>query len=321
MPRGPRLDAPGTLHHVIVRGIEQGVIVQADEDRKDFVSRMGTLAKATGTEIYAWALMSNHAHILLRSGDAGLSVFMRKLMTGYATLYNRRHKRAGHLFQNRYRSIVCEEASYFFRLVSYIHLNPIRAGLVPSLQALERYPWSGHAVLMGRIVNDWQERDYVLRLFGNHQQEAIEGYRKFLEEQRLLGKQPQLTGGGLIRSLGGWSEVKSSRIRGEQQFSDERILGSGEFVQGILDQAEASIRAQIPVRERQRVVDELLEKRCREAGISIAALQAGSKMRLCGALRKDLVPVFVQEYGLSYAEAARKLGVSTSAVSQILRRL
>ena len=80
MPRQARLDAPGTLHHVIIRGIERKKIISDDRDRKDFVSRMGTIAMETETLIYAWALMTNHAHILLRSGSFGLSLYMRRLL-------------------------------------------------------------------------------------------------------------------------------------------------------------------------------------------------------------------------------------------------
>ena len=93
MPRGARLDAPGTLHHVMLRGIERGDIVYQDEDREDFLARIGDQAQATGTRVFAWALMDNHAHILLRSGDEGLPVFMRRFLTGYAVAFNRRHGR------------------------------------------------------------------------------------------------------------------------------------------------------------------------------------------------------------------------------------
>lgn len=109
MPRQARLDAPGTLHHVIIRGIERKKIVSDDTDKRNFVSRMGTIASETKTSIYAWALLTNHAHILLRSGSLGLSRYMRRLLSGYAVSYNRRHRRHGHLFQNRFKSIVCEE--------------------------------------------------------------------------------------------------------------------------------------------------------------------------------------------------------------------
>jgi putative transposase len=133
MPRQARLDAPGTLHHVILRGLERGAIVKDEADREAFVTRLGAVARATGTSIYAWALLPNHAHLLLRSGPAGLPGFMRRLLTGYAVTFNRRHKRAGHLFQNRYKSIVCEEDAYFRELVRYLHLNPARADLAVHL--------------------------------------------------------------------------------------------------------------------------------------------------------------------------------------------
>lgn len=90
-PRGPRLDAPVTLHHVILRGIEQRGIVRDDTDRKAFLDRMGLQAKASGTGIYAFALMTNHAHILRKSGPDGISTFMRRLLTGYAKYFNWRH--------------------------------------------------------------------------------------------------------------------------------------------------------------------------------------------------------------------------------------
>lgn len=113
MPRGARLDYPGTLHHVIMRGIERGVIFKDNDDRSTFMHRMGSLAQGSGTSIYAYALMTNHVHILLKSGERGLSTFMRRLLSEYAQYFNRRHQRIGHLFQNRYKSIICEEDAYF----------------------------------------------------------------------------------------------------------------------------------------------------------------------------------------------------------------
>ena len=115
---------------------------------------MGGLALETDTAIYAWALLTNHAHILLRSGPAGLSKYMRRLLSGYAIFYNRRHQRHGHLFQNRYKSIVWEEESYFKELVRYIHLNPLRGKQVESFSKLSHYPWCGHSIIVGRETND-----------------------------------------------------------------------------------------------------------------------------------------------------------------------
>ena len=149
MPRQPRLDAPDTLHHVMVRGIERTTIFRDDVDRADFIARLASLAEAGALTVYAWALLPNHAHLLVRTGTRPLPRSMRSLLTGYAGTFNRRHKRVGHLFQNRYKSIVVEEEVYLLELVRYLHLNPLRATVVPSLRALARYPWTGHSALLG----------------------------------------------------------------------------------------------------------------------------------------------------------------------------
>ncbi len=255
MPRRARLDAPGTLHHVIVRGIERRRIVNDVADRKNFVKRLGELSAGTQTSIYAWALLANHAHILLRSAEIGLAGFMRRLLTGYAVSYNRGHRRWGHLFQNRYKSIICDEDAYFTELVRYIHLNPLRAKLIKSLAQLDRYRWSGHGVLMGKVKNDWQNRDYVLKWFGKKQGEAKRAYRNYVKKGIDQGRRPELVGGGLIRSLGGWSAVKAMRRSGERELSDDRILGNGEFVEQIIKEAQAKIIYQLPVREYSQKID------------------------------------------------------------------
>jgi REP element-mobilizing transposase RayT len=319
MPRGARLDSPGTLHHVIIRGIEKRAIVNDDDDRTFFISRMGAVASKTGTTMYAWALMTNHAHMLLRSGTEGLSAFMRKFLTGYSVYFNRKHKRHGHLFQNRYKSIVCEEESYFLKLVSYIHLNPLRAGMVESVEELGRYPWSGHEVLMGRKTCDWQDADYVLGCFGKQAGTARKEYIEFMQQESRLGQQPNLVGGGLIRSAGGWSEVMSLRRRGNRQFSDERILGSGEFAQEIIDEADASVREKVPLSKCHREADELVERTCERHGTSRHALESGGRSKVCSTIRKELALKLVFDMGLSYAESAPLLGISASAICQIIR--
>jgi putative transposase len=88
MPRSARIDSPGALHHVIIRGIEKRNIFRDDKDREDFIERLSVILPATRTSCYAWALMSNHVHLLLRSGEAGISKAMSRLLTGYAVSYN-----------------------------------------------------------------------------------------------------------------------------------------------------------------------------------------------------------------------------------------
>jgi len=105
--------------------------------------------------------MSNH-HLLIRTARQPLSHNMRKLLTGYVVNFNRRHKRYGHLFQNRYKSIICEDDPYLLELTRYIHLNPLRANMVKNLEELNEYPWSGHSAIMGKVKRGWQDIDTLL---------------------------------------------------------------------------------------------------------------------------------------------------------------
>lgn len=320
MPRQARLDFPGTLHHVICRGIEKKDIVSDDEDRDSFVGRMGSIAENTGTAIYAWALMRNHAHILLRSGANGLPDFMRKLLTGYAIAYNRRHRRHGYLFQNRYKSIVCEEDDYLLELVRYIHLNPMRAGVANTLEELDTYPYSGHSVIMGKSGHKWQDREYVLRLFGDKGGRAKKGYRLFVEAGIDQGRRPELIGGGLIRSQGGWSQVISMRRRKIAEKADERILGSGDFVEKIVAEAEERQNRLLTGASAMRAVAETIRVICKEAGIKATELKGGSRRRLICRVRKRIAQELIERYGIPMATVARETGVTTTAISKMMSK-
>ncbi len=320
MPRQARLDAPGMLHHVIVRGIEKKEIVTDNTDRKNFITRLGTLITDTDMEVYAWALMTNHAHILIRSGIYGLSRFMRRFLTGYAISYNRRHKRYGHLFQNRYKSIVCEEDIYLKELVRYIHLNPLRARLVKDLAKLDRYPFCGHSVIIGKQKNKWQNRKYVLRYFGKKERKAKKRYRKFVIKGTEEGRRPELVGGGLIRSQGGWSQVISMRRHGNKELSDERVLGSGDFVERIIKEADEYFKYQFSKKEKREKVEQIISDECRKDGISIKELRSGSRRHPVCRVRFHIAIKLFSEYGIPIAEIARNTGVSTSAVSKMVNK-
>ena len=320
MPRQARLDASGTLHHVIIRGIEKRRIVDNQKDREEFVSRLGKVTADTKTSVYAWSLMTNHAHLLLRSGPLGLPQFMRRLLTGYAIGYNRRHSRIGHVFHNRYKSIVCDEDAYFQELVRYIHLNPLRAKLVKAIAELNEFPWSGHAVLMGKVRHEWQERDYTLSWFGKKEGVAKRVYITYIKEGILQGRRPDLVGGGLVRSLGGWSAVVSLRSNKQQVLTDERILGSGDFVEGILKEADDRFRVQIRAKKQRDKVQVIIEDKCRKENINSKELRLGGRRRAVSKVRDDLAHTLMNELGIPSAEIARHLGVSTSAIVKLLQR-
>lgn len=320
MPRQARLDYPGTLHHVICRGIEKQDIVTDDHDRSSFIERMGSTAYKTRTPIYAWALLTNHVHILLRSGPQGLSDYMRKLLTGYALSYNRSHNRHGYLFQNRYKSIICEEEGYLLELVRYIHLNPLRAGLVHTLDELDSYPYSGHSVIMGKTGHKWQDREYVLRLFGAKEGKARKAYRRFIEAGIGQGSRPELVGGGLVRSRGGWSQVISRRRRGDTEISDERILGNGDFVEKIVAEAEEHQARLQTGTKALRKVEETIRMMCEKEGIRETELRGGSRRRQISRLRKRIARELIERYGVPMATVARETGVTTSAISKMMAK-
>ena len=320
MSRKARLDAPGALHHVMVRGLNRSAIFEDDQDRSRFVERLGQNIIETQSSIYAWVVMETHAHLLLRSGKAGVSSLMRKLLTWYAQYYNRRHNRTGHLFENRYKSILCEEEKYLLALVRYIHLNPIRAKVVSSMEGLDRYPWSGHKVLLGGEKSDWQERDYVLGQFHPREKEAIRTYRRFMEEGKDLGRRPELVGGGLVRSLGGWSEVLSLRRQGERVEYDVRILGGGDFVSDILREADQRVKRYLPVRGKGVLKERIIKEMCEKEEVGEEELRLGGQRRRVSRVRSKIAWRLSREYGIPLAEIARDLGVCTSAIAKAVRK-
>lgn len=321
MPRTARLDTPGLLHHVMIRGIERRPIFDDDKDRKNFIGRLSILLPETRTRCYAWVFMSNHAHFLFRSGPPGISALMKRLLTGYAVFYNRRHKRHGQLFQNRYKSIICQEDAYLRELVRYIHLNPIRAKIVPELKSLDSYPYCGHSALMGKRENQWQEIEYVLGYFGDQIADARKKYRSYVGEGICLGRRPELVGGGLIRSLGGWDELKKMRLTGQDRIkSDQRILGDNNFVQEVLAESEEHFTRKYELKSRGFDYEKVLDR--------VSLLFQLDKQYITGKGRqrdrvraRDLVCYWSAiELGISMADLAKRFGVTLGAVSYAVKR-
>jgi REP element-mobilizing transposase RayT len=304
----------------MIRGIEGTPIFRQDLDREAFLSRLGELVNSSGTRIIAWVLMSNHVHLLLFSGIKGLSHFMRRLLTGYAIFYNRRYQRKGHLFQERYKSILCDHDSYLVELVRYVHLNPLRAGVVKSLGELDKYKWSGHGVLMGKTQREWQEKEYILSHFGKVHGKAVRAYRKFIEEAKNQGRRPDLVGGGLIRSLGGWSRVMTLREQEDELSHDSRILGDPDFVRNILKEANQSLKRQVRLNEKKEIIDQVIRKNCEEAGIQEGEIRKGGQRWKISRLRSRIALQLSHDWGISMAEIARNVGVSTSGIANAIRK-
>ena len=320
MPRNARIDTPGALHHIIVRGIERNAIFNDSTDYRNFTDRMGRVLVETGTPCFAWALMTNHAHLLLRTGRVPMATIMRRLLTGYAQQYNRRHSRHGHLFQNRYKSFLCEEDPYLLELVRYIHLNPVRAGMVSDVKQLGTCLKTGHAALMGRVANDWQDIDYVLGRFGKTRRTARDAYASFVAKGIAQGRRPELTGGGLIRSHGGWSAVKALRTTGMRLMGDERILGSSDFVEAVLRQANEDLDNHSRLQARGLDLATLIDWVCDELGLDRYLLYSASRQRPVARARSIICALALDTLQISGATVAWQLSLSPSAVSKAASR-
>ncbi len=229
MPRQARIDFEGALQHVIGRSIQDTAIFKDREDKQNFRDRIINILERSSLQCYAWAIMDNHFHLLLQTGSTPLADFMRKLLTGYSVYYNKKHARIGHVFYNRYKSILCDKDAYLLTLIRYINLNPVKAGMV-NIEKLSGYEWGSHREMISSkdcIV----ARDEVLSFFGEKEKEALLGYSKFIVEG--VGLDEDYDGGGLKRSAGGLNALLARKLDAKEMY-DERVLGNGDFVNEVL---------------------------------------------------------------------------------------
>ncbi len=317
MPRGKRLNILGGVYHLYTRGIERKEIFKDNTDREEFLSRFADALEKTKSSCYAWALMPNHIHLMVRTGKGSLSDIARRLLTGYAIYYNRRHKRRGYLYQNRYKSILCQEDIYFEELVRYIHLNPLKANIVSTLNQLDNYPFSGHSTIIGNKPNTWQKRDEVLLYFGKKGKEAIANYREFIKQGiNQNEKTIDFLGGGLVRSAGGWSSLISRKRKKEYWRGDERILGDDSFVNKVLNEAEEKID------QRDRLVREgwdlamIARKACQTLNTELQSIKKRGKNNSRSEARALICYWACRELGISGRDTAAFLNISNPAVSK-----
>ena len=320
MPRKARIDAPGALHHVIARGIEKSDIFWDDHDRNNFLERLGKIIDESGLRCYAWALLPNHFHLLLKTGLSPIATVMRRLLTAYAVNFNRRHRRHGHLFQNRYKSILCQEEVYLKELVRYIHLNPLRAKIVNDLKQLDSYAFCGHGALMERVKRPWQEVNEVLTLFASKRRQARDRYRSFVEKGIQLGRRKDLTGGGLLRSAGGWLNVKALRQAKIFYKSDERILGDSDFVESVLTSANEQMERKYALQAAGLDLDGLAEIVSGITGVKISRIFSPGKKRNRVLARSLLCFWANKELGITLAELSRRTRISQSSISMSVYR-
>ncbi len=275
---------------------------------------------ATSASLYAWALMPNHAHILLRTGELPLSRLVHRWLSQYVTNFNLVHHRAGHLFQNRFKNTLVDEDEYLLELVRYIHLNPVRSRLPVTVKNLEVYPWTGHSVLLGNLEFPAQDVDFVLANFSSQVGPARETYRQFVQEGAADPNPPDLEGGGLRRSVGGGWEAVTRLGRGREKWSfDERVLGASAFVDASLRKCEQGANQLIlPPND---TLEEVAQRVATHFSITSDELRSAS-LRPCVLDAKAIMGhIAIHHYRLSLSAAGRFMRVSRKSVSRALLRV
>jgi putative transposase len=213
MARKPRLHVPGGLYHVILRGNAGQDIFFTPCDRAVFYGLMADGIARFGFRVHAFCLMTNHVHLGIQVGEEPLSVGMQNLAFRYTQYINRRLKRVGHLFQGRFKAYLVDQDRYGLQLVRYIHLNPVRAGMVKSPGA---YAWSSHRAYLGREALPWLTTDWVLGQFGVRAGVARSHFAEFVDAARTEGHSEVFYGG-----------KADTRVVGEEDFLKKVVKPAG----------------------------------------------------------------------------------------------
>lgn len=320
VPRQPRLDLPGQFYHLIVRGIDRRAIFRADGDRADFLRRLGQGLLKTGSLCLTWALMTNHVHLLIVSGVRGVAALMHPLLTGYVGAFNRKYRRIGHLVQNRFKSILCEEDPYLLELIRYIPLNPARAGIVKTMEDLARYPWTGHSAILGLTPRPWQASEEVLGRFGSQAATARPAYASFVADAWNQGHRDDLEGGGLFRSRGGIRRALESRTAQDPQAFDARILGSGQFVERILREADQTDERRRAISRSGLTLAALQKFAAELTGVDADSILQRDRTRLVADARALFVYTASEFLGHRLKDLATLLGLQSGSTSQARQR-
>ncbi len=301
---------------MIGRGLENRHIFNCDSDRQDFLNRLGINLSRCQSQCLAWAVMSNHYHLLIRVGTQPLSKLMAPILGGFAWSYNKRHDRSGYVFQNRFQSILCDDDSYLLELVRYIHLNPIRAGVLESISELDRYPWTGHSGLVTGKANDWHAVNEVLALFGRSLNKARHAYWQFVSSALRNGSDESDLTGGWIRSRKCWESVIHAKREHILRIGDERILGHPDFVNQVL--AEDELRSNlISAREQEGWnLEILIEAVCTACGVELRNLRRKARNNQLSRAKSLICYWGVDQLGLSLNGIADRLQISQQAASK-----
>ena len=288
MTRPLRLHLPGGFYHVTLRGNHREAIFRTESDRLLLNTIVEHALAKHGARIHAYCWMTNHLHALVQIGDDPLSNLMRRIAAGYARAFQRNRETTGHLFEKRYFAVLVDAESYLLQLLRYIHLNPVRAGLVPSVSS---YRWTSHHMYCGSGGDDWVTTNFALKMFAADRAKAITAYRKFV-------------------SCDAHSLVSPfEQIRGEQS----QVLGSDDFMARLQD------RLRLPLVPRMSL-DALIVECCKRFNITEALLKSKMRHDRIVEARAWIARRARAEGIASLAELGRKLGCEPKTLRLAMAR-
>lgn len=286
MARAARIEYPGALYHVITRGNQKQRIFCDDKDRKRYLDLLVALKRAHSFRIYAYVLMRNHVHLLMETGQIPLSRIMQRLTGSYTQYFNRMHGLTGHLFQGRYKAILCDKDSYLLELTRYLHLNPVRGKMV---QDPAKYPWSSYNSYLGKgQEKDWVQASEVLAHFGDSDGDARSRYRKFV--------------------LDG---IEDGHRAEYYEAAEGRILGDAEFVEHVKAKLEEKDQPKLKIKPQM-----FLERVCNVLGKKPEDVVGAAKHRERVRLRQIVCYIGRAYTDLQVKTLASALKVDATCVSR-----
>ena len=290
MARKPRIEYEGAFYHVITRGNRRESIFK---DKKDFLKYLEILSnykKRYQFRIYSYVLMSNHIHLLMETGKTSLSKIQQGINQCYTMYFNRRHRTVGHLFQGRYKAILCDRDTYLLSLIKYIHLNPIRAKMV---NELDDYKWSSHNYYVSKEKkNGIVDTDRVLRMFSEDKAASRRLYNGFM-------------GDGI--------DVKKEDVYGTV---DQRVLGSEEFLDDVMEKYDGEFKNE--KREREYTLADIAKGVENIKGVTLRQIQGQSKVAQISSGRKLFI-LLAKGYGYKGKEIAEYIRRDPAIISMALK--
>lgn len=293
MPRKPRLHYSGAVYHIMSRGNNGQNVFLIEEDYKRFIDILADVKKKRPFTLFGYCLMPNHFHLLVETNRDSASVIMQRLLTRYSLYFNWRHKRKGHAFQGRYKSILCEKDSYLKELVRYVHLNPVRAKVS---QKPADWKWSGHRNYIAGSNTGVVETGMVLSMFNGTLDECRRKYAAFVRDGLRMDHRDDL-------------------------YPEEKMpyLGSQEFILEMQNKHADLIEKRVPgsAQKKQLSMNIVLSQIAERTGVPLATLQSKSRTSMHVSARKYFIIEAVR-LGYSAANVAYLLRCSEGYISRVL---